>query len=223
MRRPDPALGIFETARAERGRALCLDAHLARLRASARKLYGVELEAPELPPLPREPHRVRIVATPDGALTASLGPMPAPGRVELRPWTLPGGLGEHKWADRRLVDAATRQLGATPLIVDTDGTVLEAAWGSVWALEGERLVTPPTDGRLLPGITRARLLRLAPACAEEPLTLERLGAADAVLVTSALRMAVSASAGAAAEVHARRIAADLLADALRNPGDRPIT
>jgi para-aminobenzoate synthetase/4-amino-4-deoxychorismate lyase len=215
MSRPDPAAGVFETIRVERGQAPCLDDHLARLRASVRELYGIELAEPELPPLPHEPHRLRIVVTPAGTCSATLGTMPEPGPIELRPWTLPGGLGPHKWADRRLVDEATRQLGATPLIVDAEGAVLEAAWGNVWVLEGERLVTPPTDGRILPGVTRARLLRLVPTAAEEPLTLERLAQADAVFVTSALRLAVPA-AGARQPVGE-------LADALANPGERPIT
>jgi para-aminobenzoate synthetase/4-amino-4-deoxychorismate lyase len=60
----------------------------------------------------------------------------------------------HKWADRRAVDEATQRLGATPLILDEDGSVLEAAWANVWIREGDRLVTPPADGRLLPGVTR---------------------------------------------------------------------
>jgi branched-subunit amino acid aminotransferase/4-amino-4-deoxychorismate lyase len=220
MTRPDPAAGVFETIRVEQHRALCLDDHLARLRASVCELYGIELDAPQLPPLPHEPHRLRIVATPDGTLDATLGSIPDPGPVELRPWTLPGGLGGHKWADRRLVDEATERLGATPLIVDSDGAVLEAAWGNIWALEGERLVTPPTDGRLLPGITRARLLRIAPEVVEEALTLDRLAAADAVLVTSALRMAVPAGGR---EAPARKIAAALLADLLSNRPQRSIT
>ena len=44
---------------------------------------------------------------------------------------------------------------ATALIVDGDEQVLEAAWANLWLIEGERLITPPADGRLLPGVTRA--------------------------------------------------------------------
>jgi para-aminobenzoate synthetase / 4-amino-4-deoxychorismate lyase len=52
------------------------------------------------------------------------------------------------------------------------------------------LLTPPADGRLLPGIARAAVLAAPaahgyPAAREERLGLERLGAADAVLLTSA--------------------------------------
>jgi para-aminobenzoate synthetase/4-amino-4-deoxychorismate lyase len=195
--RPDPAAGVFETVRVEDGRALWLDRHLARLRASAQALYG---EAPDLeacvpPALPAEPCRMRISVVPGEAPCATLAPLPAfTAAVRLRPWTLPGGLGAHKWVDRRLVDDATARLDATPLIMEPGGEVLEAAFANVWALEGRRLITPPADGRLLPGVTRARLLELAPRigleATEAALSLDRLARADAVVLTSALRMAI---------------------------------
>jgi branched-subunit amino acid aminotransferase/4-amino-4-deoxychorismate lyase len=75
--------------------------------------------------------------------------------------------------------------------------VLEAAWGNVWLLEDHgRLLTPPADGRILPGVTRALLLELAPSLGlearEEPITIERARAAPIVFVTSAIRLAVPA-------------------------------
>jgi hypothetical protein len=70
--------------------------------------------------------------------------------------------------------------------LDVDN-MLEASWANVWAREGNRLVTPPADGRLLPGTARARLRHSHAETAEEPLTVERLQAADAILLTSALR------------------------------------
>ena len=145
--------------------------------------------------------RLRVVATPSSAaavgLEASLAPLgPAAERtaVSLRTWTVPGGLGAHKWTDRRGIDAAAERLDATPLIIEPGAEVLEAGWGNVWALEGTRLVTPPADGRILPGVTRERLLGLAGErgleAAEERLSLERLARADAILLTSSLRLAV---------------------------------
>ena len=70
--------------------------------------------------------------------------------IVLTPYVLPGGLGEHKWVDRRLVDA----LGGTPLLLDADGTVLEAGWASVLVRRDGRLLTPRTDGRILPSTSR---------------------------------------------------------------------
>jgi para-aminobenzoate synthetase/4-amino-4-deoxychorismate lyase len=183
--RPDPSRGVFETIRVEGGRALFLDEHLARLRASVGELYGVDLEL-RLPELPPEPRRLRVLVLPSGVATAELAPVGQP-NVRLVPWTVPRGLGAHKWADRRAIDEATERLGATPLVVDQDGSVLEASWANVWAREGTRLVTPPADGRLLPGTARARLLHSDTQTAEEPITLERLQAADVIVLTSALR------------------------------------
>ena len=196
MIRPDPDRGVFETIRVEHGRALHLQDHLARLRASTRALYGLELGdeldaivAATLPAQPHEPCRMRVTASSTGVLQAELAPLGQPNLV-LRPVDDSGGLGAHKWADRRAVNDATARLGATPLILDEDGSVLEAAWANVWVREGDRLVTPPADGRLLPGVTRARMLRREPHSGEEPLTLERLEAADVIVLTSALRGAV---------------------------------
>jgi para-aminobenzoate synthetase/4-amino-4-deoxychorismate lyase len=229
--RPDPSSGVFETIRAEGGAALFLADHLGRLRASVRALYEVEL-GDELDTCVADAlgtggagaaRRLRVVAKPSTqngvGLSATLAPLGAAaerGFVHLRAWTVPGGLGGHKWADRRRIDEAAERLDATPLIVEADGEVLEAAWGNVWALEGARLLTPSADGRILPGVTRARLLGLADElglrAAEERLSLERLERAEAILLTSSLRLAVpgrlaSEPGGQAAEVAAAIAAA----------------
>lgn len=225
---------MFETVRVEHGRALCLPAHLARLRSSVGALNGTEpggeLEAAVTDALrgagADEPQRLRIVVAPGTAPEASLAPLGAAASraaVTLRSWTLPGGLGGHKWVDRRLLDEATERLGATPLIVESDEDVLEVSWGNVWALEGRRVTTPPADGRLLPGVTRARLLVLAGSlgleAAAEPLSLVRLARADAIFLTSALRMAVPArlepGPGAERDELVGEIAAALRAQALQ--------
>jgi para-aminobenzoate synthetase/4-amino-4-deoxychorismate lyase len=117
--------------------------------------------------------------------------------VPLVPFTLPGGLGEHKWRDRRLLETLARIAdGATPLLLDGDGAVLEAAWGNVFLLDGDRLRTPPLDGRILPGVTRAAVLRAADevglAGAELPFDLAELAAADGILLSSALAGVVPA-------------------------------
>jgi branched-subunit amino acid aminotransferase/4-amino-4-deoxychorismate lyase len=70
-------------------------------------------------------------------------------------------------------------------LVDTDGLVLEAAYANVWIIEGDDLITPPADGRILPGTTRAALLAHDGA-REEPIDLDRLASADAVFLTSSI-------------------------------------
>ena len=76
---------------------------------------------------------------------------------------LAGGLGEHKWVDRSLLDEAQAALpaGALPLIVDADGAVLEASRANLFAVRDGALFTPPLDGRILPGVTRARVIEIA--------------------------------------------------------------
>jgi anthranilate/para-aminobenzoate synthase component I/branched-subunit amino acid aminotransferase/4-amino-4-deoxychorismate lyase len=194
--RPDPSAGVFETLLATDGRAEHVDEHLVRLSRSLAQLYDTRLcpRTSERIRAAAAGHngrwRVRVLADIDGATTVSAspaGPSPVAPRV-LMPFALPGGLGAHKWRDRRLLDA----LGAlapdtTVLLVDSDDLVLEAAYANLWIVEGEDLVTPPADGRILPGVTRAGLLAAPPGAArEEPIELDRLRRADAVFLTSSI-------------------------------------
>ncbi len=81
--------------------------------------------------------------------------------MTLAPVIVPGGLGSHKWRDRMLLAELHERLGATPLLLDADGAVLESAWANVWWLDGDRLCTPVLDGRQLPGVGRSVLLDAA--------------------------------------------------------------
>jgi para-aminobenzoate synthetase/4-amino-4-deoxychorismate lyase len=189
--RPDPAAGLYETLRVEDGRPLHLSAHLERLAGSLRTLYGRALP-PELPEqiaaaaarAGAGSARLRVDVTPDGAADIVCGPLPPVRPVVLRPVVLPGGLGPHKWRDRRLLEELEGEDPATlPLLLDADGVVLEASRASVFvrAADGS-LHTPPADGRILPGTTRARL-----AAAARRLALGDLRAAPGLYVASALR------------------------------------
>ena len=188
--RPEPARGIFETMLVLNGRLPQRDLHYARMDASAKELYGVEHAAPA-PPTEQLPVRrwngwSRIAYVPGAGLQpGDLGfTRPDPVYTGIAPFVLPGGLGRHKWLDRELLDGITAaaEPGALPLLIDEDGSVLEAAWANVLIEEAGRLVSAPVDGRALPGIGRRRL-----RYDEEPVELDRLLAADAVLLTSALR------------------------------------
>jgi para-aminobenzoate synthetase/4-amino-4-deoxychorismate lyase len=201
--RPDPALGIFSTVLVRDGVAVDAGAHVARLERSADELYGQALPsdlearigaAATAAPLQRL--RVSVVPRP-GSLAlveleaTALDREPEPQPTLLAPAYLPGGLGAHKWRDRRLLDRLERRLGAHPLIVDLDDEVLEAATANVWIVEGATLTTPPLDGRLLAGTVRERVLAVAPATGleprQKPISLERMRAADEVLLSSAIR------------------------------------
>jgi para-aminobenzoate synthetase/4-amino-4-deoxychorismate lyase len=180
--RPDPALGVLETVLAVDGEFVLLDEHLRRLEASVLELYGMQLP-PDLvlEPPQRGAWRVRIVFRPGAGVTVERAPAYMPdGPLEPELLVLPGGLGAHKWVDRALV------AGPEPLIVDLSGEVLETGSGNLFVVEGDRLITPPADGRILPGVTRAHLMREKDV-AEEPIDLQRMRAADDAFVTSSIR------------------------------------
>jgi para-aminobenzoate synthetase/4-amino-4-deoxychorismate lyase len=197
---------VFETLLARDGQIHALGAHLGRLAASIAELYGASL-----PDSLADDLRRRATATGECRLRVDVVPAPGGVRTEIqsselsgdrhrpvtcRPLRIPGGLGRYKWADRRAIDLADGT-AATALIVDLDDELLEAAWGNVFVVERRRLITPPADGRLLPGITRTLLLEAAPSLRleprEEPISLARARAAEALLLTSSLRHAVPAS------------------------------
>jgi para-aminobenzoate synthetase/4-amino-4-deoxychorismate lyase len=193
--RPDPAAGLLETVLVRDGKPVALDDHLARLAESASAELARELPADIRQRLdtacaagPADA-RLRIVLTAHDCTVATHAIAPAHGApVVLRPVLLPGGLGRHKWADRRLLDAlGTAFNGAVPLLVDGDGSVLEAAYANVWVADGDRWLTPRADGRILPGTTRARLIAERAGAAEATLYLRDLRAAPRLLLTSSIR------------------------------------
>lgn len=76
------------------------------------------------------------------------------------------------------------------------GRVTECAHSNVHILKDGTLYTAPTDNLILPGITRAHLLRACEALhipyKEEPFTLDELFAAEEVIVTSSSKLCLHA-------------------------------
>ncbi len=205
--RPDRHQGVFETLLIVSGRPIELDAHLARLAASLASLFP-DHTAPDLGELDVSSGdavlgSMRVTVAPSGENTLEarvtlreveptlvFGLRP----VALHSLPLAGGLGAHKWADRSLLDEAQSRLPADslPLIVDSDGAALEVSRANVFALRDGALVTPPTDGRILPGITRMRAMELAAAAAgletrEATLHHDDLLTAEEVFLTGSVR------------------------------------
>ena len=193
---PDPRLGVFETVLLLDGRPIELDAHLSRLDGSLAELFPT-LTRPQIAlEAPLEGDAVRIDVAPRGAgLEAKVSMREIERRecVSLCSMRLAGGLGAHKWADRSLLDETQAALpaGALPLIVDEDGTALEASRANVFAVRDGVLLTPTTDGRILPGVTRMRVLEIAETLGlearEEDLFREDLLTADEVFLTGSVR------------------------------------
>jgi para-aminobenzoate synthetase/4-amino-4-deoxychorismate lyase len=193
---------VFETILVLDGVPVAVEEHLARLADAAAGLYAVALPG-ALEALVRHaaleqggPCRLRVLLDAGGEVRLEAAPLPPDnGRPQqLLPLVVPGGLGDRKWCDRRLIgalDAAAAEQGAAPLLVDLDGHLLETTRANVLVELDGALVTPPLDGRILPGVTRARALaraaRLGIGVVERPIDLAELDAATAVLTTGALR------------------------------------
>jgi para-aminobenzoate synthetase / 4-amino-4-deoxychorismate lyase len=199
---PDRSRGVFETLLVVDSEPVELDAHLHRLARSLEEVYSQEL-----PRQLADKMRQAAAAIPLGRLRCTLAPaedgllldllaggveqeavFPERG-VHLRCHPIAGGLGAHKWVDRKGINRpAPDEAGA--LIVD-EGEVLEAGWANVFAVRGGTLFTPPLDGRLLPGTTRAALLELAAEggieSREQPLHLEDLLNAEETFLTGSIR------------------------------------
>ncbi len=84
-----------------------------------------------------------------------------------------------------------RRAGADDAIFTVDGRVLEATGSNVFAVDGERITTPPLGEGILPGVTRRHVIALARDAGfdvvEEPITLDQLVASEEVFLTSSLR------------------------------------
>lgn len=212
QRRPDPQQGVFETLLVFEGHPIELDAHLARLAASLAELFPDRLASDPQEEIGRLAAGVsmgslRVAVAPKGTTAfetqielrkpplgafLSLSDRKVPRRIELDSLELADGLGEHKWVDRSLLDGAQAELpeSALPLVVDR-GAVLEASRANVFAVRNGDLLTPPTDGRILPGVTRARVLTIAAAAGmearETELSADDLFGADEVFLTGSVR------------------------------------
>jgi para-aminobenzoate synthetase/4-amino-4-deoxychorismate lyase len=239
--RPDPRAGVFETLLIADGRPLALEAHLTRLAHSVSLLYGRALSAglaDELVGAARGLDRARLrvdIVPRVGDLQTQiklteLAPRRVP--VRLRLTSLPGGLGPHKWIDRGLLDALGYS-DAEPLLCDLDGFVLESARASVFMVDSlATVLTPPHDGRILPGVTAARVVALARELGfearAEPIDLARLTHASEVFVTGALggvepAQLVSATGGSGQPAAPGLVTAQLAAALQRADAAAPLT
>jgi para-aminobenzoate synthetase / 4-amino-4-deoxychorismate lyase len=203
---PDPARGVFSTMLVVEGRPVELDPHLAQLRESVRTLYGVALPERAAELIATEARgfelgRVRLACRldPDGALRleaqasaverALVLPDDA---LALRTAPVEGWCGAHKWVDRRLLERLDAAAAPAAALLVQDGRVLETTRANVFALgEDAVLRTPPADGSILPGATRAAAIALAHGFGvevrEEPLTPADVRAAREVFATGSIR------------------------------------
>lgn len=199
---PDRSRGVFETLLVVDREPVELEAHLSRL---ARSLEAVYSQA--LPSHAEKELRRTAVSIDLGRLRLTLAPVedsiqldllaggveldavfPERG-VDLRTREIAGGLGPHKWAHRPGINRPA--CGEAGALITDEGEVLEAGWANVFAVRGGTLFTPPLDGRLLPGTTRAVVLQLATELGIEadaqPLRREDLLGAEETFLTGSIR------------------------------------
>jgi branched-chain amino acid aminotransferase len=105
---------------------------------------------------------------------------------------LTSGVKTLAYAESVLALARAKAVGADDAIfLDTAGHVSEATASNIFALIDDTLVTPPLGCGVLPGITRAVVLELAPALgvrvAERVLEEAELAAASEMFLTSSIR------------------------------------
>lgn len=210
--------GVFSTLRAIGGRPQRLGAHVDRTihDAAALGITGIAadrlteaatqvaaINAPAHPDLVLRLIVTRGPVAPDAPFGAAsrtptvavlASPAPAP-RSTATATVVPGGrrpaaIKSTSWAWSAQALATARSVGADTAILTEGDDVLEAATANVVVRIDGRAVTPPADGRLLPGTTRALLLAEADLV-EAQVTRTQLDAADEVVLTSAVRGAVA--------------------------------
>jgi para-aminobenzoate synthetase/4-amino-4-deoxychorismate lyase len=97
----------------------------------------------------------------------------------------------HKTTHRRVYDralASARTTGADEaLLLNRDGEVTEGTYSNVFVREGPRLLTPPANCGLLPGVYRNYVLDTQDGAEERVLTPDDLRGADAVYCCNAVR------------------------------------
>lgn len=192
---------VFETLLVIDGKPVEAEGHIQRLhdvtgidataflRISAAELTGY--------------HRLRIDFTPPESLTATPSVIPKPSLFndkfirfhlatkQLRDQQLNAGYGSFKIAARQDLEVLESQTApALPLLMDGSGDILETTRHNVFIVEGKSLVTPPLDGRILPGVTRKAVIKeavkLGLICREEPVSLKRAQAASGLFLTNAI-------------------------------------
>lgn len=219
---------LFETLRTFDGAPALLDEHLRRLTGTTDDSAIAPLRDAVLARLTdlTDDVVVRIVEGPNDTTPHEIELRPLPDTpahpVAVTTAQAPGYSYPRKSLERELHDRLTEQAGTDTfevLILDGDD-VIEGTRTNVFTLHGDTLTTPPL-GRCLPGITRAALLELAPACglttAERELTINDLRSADEIFLTNSLRGIVrtgsldgTVTAGRNAERH-QQLSAALLA------------
>jgi para-aminobenzoate synthetase/4-amino-4-deoxychorismate lyase len=176
---------------------LRVERHLARMKDSAEALgfafdrHGARNELQAATFRLRHAARVRLLLARSGTIAIEVGPAPArpagPLRVALVPLPVPERdlRLRHKTSDRGFYDAARHAAGSDEVVfVRPDGRLTEGSFTSLFVERDGRLLTPPAELGLIPGVLRGELIEQGRAVAAE-LTADDL--AGGFLLGNAMR------------------------------------
>jgi branched-subunit amino acid aminotransferase/4-amino-4-deoxychorismate lyase len=177
--------GLFETLRAYRGRVPWLGRHLDRLAAGA-ALLAIPLPALDLTAAVAETLGANDLAAAAGAPLRAM--IAATRRNE---HSRLANLKTLNYLDNVLARREAAAAGADDgLLLNTAGRLASASAGNLFLVRQRTLLTPPTSEGVLPGITRAVVLDLAPdlglTAVETPLEPDQLDQAHEAFVTNSL-------------------------------------
>jgi len=184
-----------------------IELHLGRLADSAayfgfpceRWEVRAALQAEEASFPDRHPRKVRLLLSPDGALHIASEILPEkpadpkPLRVALSPHRIDSAdpMFFHKTTHRPLyVEAFAAACHAgydEVLFLNEKGEVTECSNHNIFIERSGRLITPPIECGLIPGVHRQLILQTHPSAVQRRLTLDDLRKADAVFLSNAVR------------------------------------
>jgi para-aminobenzoate synthetase / 4-amino-4-deoxychorismate lyase len=147
----------------------------------------------------RRPRKVRLLLSPDGALqiTSEILPPkesdPKPLRVAVSTHRVDplDPMFFHKTTHRPLyveaLASATSNGYDEALFLNDRGEVTECSNHNIFIERAGRLITPPVECGLIPGVHRRLILQTHPAVSQRRLTLDDLRKADAIFLSNAVR------------------------------------
>ncbi len=202
-----PGTSLLETIAVRAGKPVWLERHLARICRAALELWNSEFQPVEMLPefseiLRTQEGRLRCLLFADGSSAwtfqaehLSCRPM----RVTLL--EVPQPLGCYKTGKRarhtEMLQLAEK-LGADEALLVQGAEVLEGTFTNFLMHDQSGWLTPPLDGRILPGIMRTLILQhlyhTQEPVQEEVVTVERLQGCDRLLLCNSLRGIIPVSA-----------------------------
>ncbi len=157
-------------------------------------------------------HRVRIIVTRGSGglaerlaevrgghsivIVEPLAPQPAELAAAIVDWPLPRrknvGYKTLAYLDHVLARELAAEVGADEALrLDDAGFVVEGSTSNLFVAQSGCVITPPTDGGVLPGVTRGHVLqccaRLEIPAVVERVRVDQLRTADEIFITSSLR------------------------------------